>query len=94
MFPMAPSEPIDMDFFKLNKVNFSGKVHHVEKVLDKVFPSVLRQNSDLEHLLQAQKFLYDVYLDADASDTEEVHPKGEDSEGASRQKTFGDEVKV
>ena len=57
-----------MEFFKRNNVTRFNDVNHVEKVLEKAFPSSNKEERDLERIIKSQTFLYEAYLDVDAVD--------------------------
>ena len=61
-------DTIDMEFFKRNNVTRFNDVNHVEKVLEKAFPSSNKEERDLERIIKSQTFLYEAYLDVDAVD--------------------------
>lgn len=61
-------DTIDMEFFKKNNVTRFNDVNHVEKVLEKAFPSSNKEERDLERIIKSQTFLYEAYLDVDAVD--------------------------
>ena len=61
------NETIDLEFFKKNKVKEfkDERKYHVEKVLDRVFPSAEKEERKLKHMMNQQTYLYEGYIDTE-----------------------------
>jgi len=53
-FAQSANETIDLDFFKRNQVKGFDDKHHVEKVLDRAFPSAEKEDKAMEKLIKSQ----------------------------------------